>query len=648
MSNKKAALYIRVSTAMQADRDSLPLQRSDLANYAKLVLNIDDYEIFEDAGFSAKNTDRPKYQEMMARVRNREFSHILVWKIDRISRNLIDFCEMYEEIKKYDTAFISKNEQFDTSSAMGEAMLKIILVFAELERKLTGERVLSVMIDRASKGMWNGGFAPYGYEFKEGDIFPSIHPDESVLVRYIFDLYEDIESSVAVARKLHESGHLTRNGNIWGCEAVYRILRNPFYIGTYRYNYRKGSDAPRKRKDSGEWIVVEDNHPGIIDKEQFDRVQAVMKANHKGGSQGHRQSIGNHIFSGIVFCGVCGGRYTPGKGPKRKDGLDLSRYSCVGYNSGKACNGSISDIILIPFVFGYLANYFKLVDRITSGTKNKTIEKALLKGDVFSFVTGINVDTIEDIRYHLINDPLAENNDAIEFENQQSKTAALAPLNSFDSEIKKYQTAISRLEDLYLFSSESMTQSDFIIKKSQLQDKIAALEKNREKASEESADNDSMDRDDFLAGTVIFKKLMEGLGASHSCEDIILKIGKDALKSVFPYLISKVYIRNSVPVKIVFKNGLIHNFTWEPGKRKVQSKIELFLKSYNDEINMAFQNKGTITHRDLREMGDLNKSQAAQIVRALVNRNVIEQAPEIGKGCYKLVSENIFDRHGHA
>lgn len=648
MPTKKAALYIRVSTVMQADRDSLPLQRSDLANYAKLVLNVDDYEIFEDAGFSAKNTDRPKYQEMMTRVRNREFSHILVWKIDRISRNLIDFCEMYEEIKKYDTAFISKNEQFDTSSAMGEAMLKIILVFAELERKLTGERVLSVMIDRASKGMWNGGFAPYGYEFKEGDIFPSIHPDESVLVRYIFDLYEDIESSVAVARKLHESGHLTRNGNIWGCEAVYRILRNPFYIGTYRYNYRKGSDAPRKRKDSGEWIVVEDNHTGIIEKEQFDRVQEIMKTNHRGGSQAHRKNSGKHIFSSMLFCEICNGRYKPTKGPKRKDGLDSSRYSCSGYGSGNACSGTIGDIILIPFVFGYLANYFKLVDRITAGTKNKTIEKTLLKGDIFSFVTGIDLDTIEDIRYHLINDPLSENNDAIEFEEAQSKTAALKQPDAFDTDIKKYQTAISRLEELYLFSSESMSQSEFMIKKSQLQEKVDALKKNKVLAKEEETVDDGADQNDFIAGTVVFKKMLEGLGASYSYEDIMRKIGKDALKNVLPNLISKVYVRDNVPVSIVFKNGLIHKFAWEPGKRKVESKIELFLKAHNEEISKTIQNKGAITHKDLRDMGNLSKSQAAQIVRALINRNVIEQAPEMGKGRYKLVSENIFDRHGNA
>lgn len=151
---KKAALYIRVSTHYQIDKDSLPFQRNELINYAKYALGIDDYAIFEDAGYSGKNTDRPAYQDMMRRIRAKEFSHLCVWKIDRISRNLLDFAAMYEELKKFNCTFVSKNEQFDTSSAIGEAMLRIILVFAELERKLTAERVTSIMYSRANKGLW--------------------------------------------------------------------------------------------------------------------------------------------------------------------------------------------------------------------------------------------------------------------------------------------------------------------------------------------------------------------------------------------------------------------------------------------------------------------------------------------------------------
>lgn len=109
MAVKKAALYVRVSTHHQIDKDSLPFQRQELVNYAKYALNIENVEIFEDAGYSAKNTDRPKYQEMMKRIRAGEFTHLIVWKIDRISRNLKDFSEMYEELKEYKITFVSKN-----------------------------------------------------------------------------------------------------------------------------------------------------------------------------------------------------------------------------------------------------------------------------------------------------------------------------------------------------------------------------------------------------------------------------------------------------------------------------------------------------------------------------------------------------------
>lgn len=108
MSLKKAALYVRVSTLHQIDKDSLPFQRQELENYAKYALNIEEVVIFEDAGYSAKNTDRPKYQEMMKRIRSGEFTHLLVWKIDRISRNLKDFSEMYEELKDCKVTFVSK------------------------------------------------------------------------------------------------------------------------------------------------------------------------------------------------------------------------------------------------------------------------------------------------------------------------------------------------------------------------------------------------------------------------------------------------------------------------------------------------------------------------------------------------------------
>lgn len=231
----KAALYVRVSTLYQIDKDSLPFQKQELENYCKYALNIDDVEIFEDAGYSGKNTDRPAYQRMMARIRRGEFTHVCVWKIDRISRNLLDFAGMYEELKKHRVTFVSKNEQFDTSSAMGEAMLKIILIFAELERKLTSERVTGIMLDRATKGLWNGARMPLGYKWSEENKYPVIDDAEKVTIHFIYDKYEEVKSCLQISRMLNNNNIKTKRGGEWTSKTVCDIIRNPFYKGTYRY-----------------------------------------------------------------------------------------------------------------------------------------------------------------------------------------------------------------------------------------------------------------------------------------------------------------------------------------------------------------------------------------------------------------------------
>ena len=169
---EKAAIYIRVSTAYQVDKDSLPLQRKMCQSYCEM--HGLDYVIFEDAGFTAKTEKRPAYQEMIQRFRNGEFSHLIVYKLDRISRNLLDFMGMYEELESLYVTFISLNENFDTNTAMGKAMLAIMIIFAQMEREIDSERVLSVMIGRAEndreevndgRGLWNGAQTPFGFKF---------------------------------------------------------------------------------------------------------------------------------------------------------------------------------------------------------------------------------------------------------------------------------------------------------------------------------------------------------------------------------------------------------------------------------------------------------------------------------------------------
>jgi len=254
------------------------MQRQDLISYSKLILNTDDYIIFEDAGYSGKNTLRPKFQEMMTQIRQGLFTHLLVWKIDRISRNLLDFSTMYKELKELKVVFVSKNEQFDTSTAMGEAMLKIILVFAELERNMTSERVTATMISRASNGLWNGGRVPFGYDYNLETKEFSINEVEADIVRLIHDSYEEIRSLVQQSRMLNEKGLRTRANNLWTPVSLHIILQNIFYSGDYRYNVLKEGDR-KKRKNQSEWITIEDHHPAIISKEQKQRIISILNAN---------------------------------------------------------------------------------------------------------------------------------------------------------------------------------------------------------------------------------------------------------------------------------------------------------------------------------------------------------------------------------
>jgi len=618
MSNKKAALYIRVSTAMQADRDSLPLQRDDLVNYARYALNIEDYEIFEDAGFSAKNTDRPKYQEMMARVRNREFSHILVWKIDRISRNLIDFCEMYEEIKKYDTAFISKNEQFDTSSAMGEAMLKIILVFAELERKLTGERVLSVMIDRASKGMWNGARYPLGYNQADGEDFPQIDDDEAKTVQYIFDLYEELRSSTKVARVMKKENFRTKRDGEWGSKTIADILKNPFYVGDYRYNYKQSARGKKKRED--EWVIVTDNHPGIIARDQFDRVQGILYDNFRGDSQKQRESVKTSVFSKLIACGECGRHYIAGSDKIRKNGLIPSRYRCVGYHHGEPCKGSIGDVVILPFIFNYLANYYKLTEMINSKMRIGTIRKILLCGVPFIRVMDIPDDDIIAIKEYLIK----ANEKTTPYQHEIKKKLSIVKRSDpLEAELKKQETALVRLQELYLYSADSMSQKDFVLKKTDIEYNISSLKSQMAEKSNDTKESSIDDGMKFIKGLALLRKMMSEHNQSYSYEDLVHRVGVGNLHHIANALISKITVGDGVPIKLVFKNGMVHHFTWQ--EHKTVTLVDELLYQYQEPILKHIEKHGSIDRAELRKLTRCSTCSADRVAYAMIESGSLIQ-----------------------
>lgn len=562
-STNRVAIYIRVSTTHQIDKDSLPMQRQDLIAYAKLMLNTDDYVIFEDAGYSGKNTDRPKFQEMMSRIRQGAFSHLLVWKIDRISRNLLDFATMYKELKDLGVVFVSKNEQFDTSTAMGEAMLKIILVFAELERNMTSERVTATMISRASNGQWNGGRVPYGYNYDYETKDFSINPIEAEIVHLIHDKYEEMRSLVRESRYLNEKGLRTRVGNLWNPVSLHIILHNIFYCGDYRYNVLKEGDR-QKVKDESEWIIVEDHHEPIISREQKERVIAMLDTNKRLDRKRNTYQSEKyvHVFAGLLYCGNCGKPMGATPAAAKKD-WQYSKYTCPTRRKlASACNGKFtSDPIVGEFVFNYVLNMLNVQKNFADIHSPEELQAALLIGNTFSYIDHIDEDGLNDL-FNMLSSGKIKGT-VFGKSAKLKKKKVVSELSKLRNEKQKIERALDRLTKLYLYSEDAMPESEFIIQKSKLTE---ALDEVNEQIGFSNTDewNQSVSDEEFVRRASEFIIAQKLTGRNYvSYKRLATSVDTAVIKTFVQSIIDSIIMDAGQVKQIIFKNGLSHTFIFK-------------------------------------------------------------------------------------
>lgn len=619
---KKAALYVRVSTSHQIDKDSLPFQRKELENYSKYILGIDDFVLFEDAGYSAKNTDRPDYQNMMTRIRNKEFSHLLVWKIDRISRNLKDFTEMYDELKDYGVTFISKNEQFDTSTAMGEAMLKIILVFAELERKLTAERVFSIMLSRAEKGLWNGATVPLGYDWSNEVKFPVVNEIEAKIVRYIYNLYEEMQSTTQVAYRLNNENTPTKRGGKWSAKTIGDILRNPFYIGTYRYNFK--TSKTRRLKNENEWVIVENNHEGIIERPQYERVNALLADNRKGCVCGQRENYHTHIFSRILSCGKCGANMIAGLDRPRSDGYRPSRYTCSSIkfkDSLTNCSNFISDVVLLPFVLNYIANFVNLQNRVTVHYSLRDIEAILLRGNAFSDVAAIDKSGLEATYFAFVRNFSDESYGGVA---ETSNPSVNMELDKLQKAKAKYEKALNRLEELYLFSEEAMSQKDFLFKKRDLMQQLTHVNEELTALRNQQTELPTITNLSFLSNANFFliNKHLDKRYIEY--RELLEVVDKEIIKDFIQSVITKIAVVDKKVYSITFVNGITHQFAYKPPKEQLLRPQTSFLyREYEPVVLSYLEANHSITRSALEELTGLKRYGAGALLNELVKKGLI-------------------------
>ena len=200
--------------------------------YCKYELKGGSCRVFKDKGYSGKNTDRPEFQKLLGEIRKGKVRRVIVYKLDRISRSILDFANMMELFQEYDVEFVSSTEKFDTSTPMGRAMLNICIVFAQLERETIQKRVTDAYYSRCLKGFHMSGQAPYGYQL-EPTVVEGIRTKKMVAdpvaadhVRLMFEMYAEPETSFGdITRYFEEQGikiYEKSMGPTWNCTSFSR------------------------------------------------------------------------------------------------------------------------------------------------------------------------------------------------------------------------------------------------------------------------------------------------------------------------------------------------------------------------------------------------------------------------------------------
>jgi site-specific DNA recombinase len=327
----RCAIYRRVSTDMQAEEGfSLEAQNIRLRAYAESQgwTIVEDYC---DEGFSAKNTDRPQMQRLISDIKKKKFDVVLVYRLDRFVRSVLDLHELLQLMERYDVKFKSATEVFDTTSATGRLFITMIATLAQWERETIAERVHMGMLKKVEQGQRNGAPAPYGYDLVNGKLV--INEEESKWVKYIFQRYGTVGSQT-IAKELNGKGIKTKKGDIWSDFSIRYLLRNPIYAGLVRWNYETYSKGIRKR--TGEEVMTEISQPDfvpLIDRNMFDEVQRLLE---RRSTMAFR-SDNFYPFSGIAKCEKCGNSFT-GAFKKLKSGKVHRFYKCRGRINFGVCD----------------------------------------------------------------------------------------------------------------------------------------------------------------------------------------------------------------------------------------------------------------------------------------------------------------------
>ena len=305
----RCAIYTRKSTDEGLDRDfnSLDNQREAAESYIRSQIH-EGWEVlpdrYDDGGFSGGNLERPALKLLLDDIEAGRVQRIIVYKIDRLSRSLLDFARLAEFFEKHEASIVSVTQQLDTSTSMGRLTLNMLLSFAQFEREMVSDRTRDKMHAARRRGKWTGGMVPLGYDVSPEGGKIVVNKAEAEQVRAIFNLFLEKQSLVGASQELNRRGlhrkswttrkGVTREGGEWDRVVLRRVLTDPVYIG--------------KIKLGGEAFPGE--HEGIVPKAIFEKVQAALEANGRDGNSGVRNRSGA-ILRGLLRCAACDSAMVP-------------------------------------------------------------------------------------------------------------------------------------------------------------------------------------------------------------------------------------------------------------------------------------------------------------------------------------------------
>lgn len=328
--DKRIAIYARKSVFRE---DSISIESQiEMCEYEARG---QEYLVYQDNGYSGKNTDRPDFQRMVSDIKAGLISKVIVYKLDRVSRSVLDFSGLMDLFQKYKVDFVSATEHFDTSNPMGRAMLNICVVFAQLERETIQQRVIDAYASRSKKGFYMGGKIPYGFS-KAPIVIDGVktsmyvqEPDEAADIALIYQLYSKPSATLGdVLRELKARGlNTNRRGQHWNTARLSEMMRNPIYttndISIYEFFKQQGSNlinppeefngvtsqylfsgtnTNRKTWDLTGQNVIIAPHQGFIPPDVWLACRKKLLSNH----QVKTCKAKNSFLSGKIKCGNCG------------------------------------------------------------------------------------------------------------------------------------------------------------------------------------------------------------------------------------------------------------------------------------------------------------------------------------------------------